>query len=72
LYDRIYQLDVLTAAWAAGMEKNGVRGSMPCPCQDIVERPGAAQFLQDLQEELRAKRYRPQPVWRQYTLSLSK
>ena len=39
---------------------------MACRCQDIIDGPGAAQFLQDLQEELRTKRYRPQPVKRVY------
>ena len=33
---------------------------------DIINGPGATKFLEDLQEELRSKRYRPQPVKRVY------
>jgi RNA-directed DNA polymerase len=66
LYDRIYRFDVLTAAWWLVWKNNGAPGVDGMSCQDIVDGPGAAQFLQDLQEELRAKRYRPQPVKRVY------
>ena len=31
-------------------------------CQDIIDGPGAAKFLEELAEELRTKRYQPQPV----------
>lgn len=33
-------------------------------CRDIIDGRGAAAFLQELHEELRTSRYRPQPVKR--------
>jgi len=64
LYDRIYRFDVLTAAWHLVLKNNSAAGVDGMSCQDIIDGPGAAQFLQDLQEELRTERYRPQPVRR--------
>jgi RNA-directed DNA polymerase len=66
LYDRIYRLDVLAAAWHLVLKNNGAPGVDGVSCQDIINGPGATQFLQELQEELRTKRYRPQPVKRVY------
>jgi RNA-directed DNA polymerase len=66
LYDRIYRFDVLTAAWHLVWKNNGAAGVDGMSCQDIIDGPGAVKFLQDLQEELRTKRYRPQPVKRVY------
>ena len=66
LYDRIYRHDVLAAAWWLVLKNNGAPGVDGMSCQDIIDGPGAAKFLQDLQEELRTKRYRPQPVKRTY------
>ena len=66
LYDRIYRFDVLTAAWWLVLENNGAPGVDGMSCQDIIDGPGAAAFLAELQEELRTKRYRPQPVKRVY------
>ena len=64
LYDRIYRLDVLTAAWHLVLKHNGAPGVDGMSCQDIIDGPGAGVFLRELQEELRTKRYRPQPVRR--------
>jgi RNA-directed DNA polymerase len=66
LYDRIYRFDVLTAAWQLVWKNNGAPGVDGMSCQDIVDKTGAVKFLQELQEELRTKRYRPQPVKRVY------
>jgi RNA-directed DNA polymerase len=64
LYDRIYRFDVLTAAWWLVLKKHGAPGVDGMTCQDIIEGPGAVNFLRELQEDLRAKRYRPQRVKR--------
>ena len=66
LYDRIYRSDVLTVAWWLVLKNDGAAGVDGMSCQDIIDGPGAAKFLDDLQEELRTRRYRPQPVKRVY------
>ena len=66
LYDRIFRFDVLTAAWWLVLKHNGAAGVDGMSCQAIIEGPGAVKFLEELQEELRTKRYRPQPVKRVY------
>lgn len=66
LYDRIHRRDVLAAAWWLVLKNNGAPGVDGVSCKDIINGPGAAQFLEDLQEELRTRRYRPQPVQRVY------
>jgi hypothetical protein len=66
LYDRISRPDVLTAAWWLVLEHNGAPGVDGMTCQDIIDGPGAHLFLSELHEELRTKRYRPQPVKRVY------
>jgi len=48
------------------LKNDGAPGVDGMSCQDIIDGPGAAQFLKDLQEELRTQRYRPQPVKRVY------
>jgi RNA-directed DNA polymerase len=66
LYDRICRDDVVMAAWWLVMEHNGAAGVDGMTCGDIIEGPGAHDFLVELRRELLAKRYRPQPVKRVY------
>jgi len=67
LYDRVYRLDVLQAAWSLVLRNDGAAGVDGVSCKDIVEASeGVAGFLQQLQEELRTKIYRPQAVKRVY------
>jgi RNA-directed DNA polymerase len=66
LYDRVHRFDVLTAAWWLVWKNNGAPGVDGMSCRDIIDGPGAVDFLKQLQEELRTKRYRPQPVKRVY------
>jgi RNA-directed DNA polymerase len=66
LYDRIYRFDVLTVAWWLVLQNKGAAGVDGVSCDDIINGPGATKFLEALQEELRGKRYRPQPVKRVY------
>ena len=67
LYDRIYRLDVLETAWCLVLKNNGAPGVDKVSCQDILKSTDGVQgFLQQLQEELRTKTYKPQPVKRVY------
>lgn len=67
LYDRVYRSDVLQAAWRLVLKNNGAPGVDGVSCRDILNRPdGPEGFLAELREDLRAKRYRPQPVKRVY------
>jgi len=66
LYDRVYREDVLSDAWLLVLAHNGAPGVDGMTCQDIIDGPGATVFLEGLQEELRTRNYRPQPVKRVY------
>ncbi len=66
LYDRIYRLDVLMTAWQIVAHNDGAPGVDGISCRDIIDGIGAIAFIQELHEELRTKRYQPQPVRRTY------
>ena len=63
LYDRIYRYDVLLAAWWTVRKNGGSPGVDGVSLDDIQDHTA---FLLTLQEELRTKTYRPQPVKRVY------
>ena len=65
LYDRIHRGDVLMEAWKRVRANRGVAGVDGETLQDI-ERRGVEEFLRELQDVLKAGKYRPQPVRRQY------
>ena len=65
LYDRIYRLDVLQAAWNAIRKPRSAAGVDGVRFEDIeTAEGGVAGFLMELQEQLRSKRYRPSAVKR--------
>lgn len=67
LYDRIYRPDVLRAAWdrvARNGGAPGVDGVSIAQVRDSAQ--GPAGMLQELEQTLRDKTYRPQPVKRVY------
>lgn len=63
LYDRIVRPDVLWRAWAEVRANRGRSGVDGVSIED-VERHGVENFLGELAADLKAQRYRPQPVLR--------
>jgi len=67
LYDRIYRLDVLEAAWKHVGKRGKACGIDGVRAEDILEREnGVESFLAAIHEELKSKTYRPSPVKRVY------
>ena len=67
LYDRIYRMDVLEAAWERVRRNKGAPGVDGVRIEQIVESDqGAAGFLEGIQESLRTNSYQPQAVQRVY------
>jgi group II intron reverse transcriptase/maturase len=65
LYDRIYRSDVLWEAWKRVSRRGGAAGVDRETIQAIRQR-GAGEFIREIQEALRAGRYRPSPVKRRW------
>jgi len=65
LYDRIYRSDVLWRAWMRVRSNGGAAGVDEATLRSIEEQ-GVAQFLEGIQADLKAGRYRAQPVKRRY------
>jgi len=65
LYDRIWRDDVLLEAWRRVRSNKGAAG-IDGETLEMIERQGVAEFLRELGDLLRKRRYRPQPVRRQY------
>ena len=67
LYDRVYRMDVLEAAWKHVGKKGKAPGIDGMRAEDVLaEENGEANLLSALHEELRTKSYRPSPVKRVY------
>jgi len=65
LYDRICRSDVLREAWRRVKRNRGAAG-VDRQALDEVEELGVERFLEELQAELRAGKYRPRAVLRRY------
>ena len=65
LYDRIYRPDVLWRAWEE-VRRNGGSAGIDGETIEEIERKGVAQFLQEIEQDLKAEQYRPRPVKRVY------
>ncbi|MEK7404142.1 MAG: hypothetical protein AAB225_03455 [Acidobacteriota bacterium] len=65
LWARIYRSDVLWEAWKRVRSNKGAAGVDEVTLRSIEEQ-GVTQFLEGIQADLKAGRYRPQPVKRRY------
>jgi RNA-directed DNA polymerase len=63
LYDKVYRMDFLEAAYAQCRSNKGASGVDEETFEDI-EKYGVARYLAELSDELKAMRYRPQAVRR--------
>ncbi len=65
LYDRIFRPDILWRAWEEVRRNGGSAGVDGVTIED-VEREGEEGFLGQIEQDLKARKYRPQPVRRVY------
>jgi len=66
LYDKIYRSDVLWEAWKRVKKNKGAPGVDKQTIEYIEQVIGVVPFLIELQEELHAQTYEPEPVLRQW------
>lgn len=65
LYDRIFHLDILRWAWKEVRANKGSAG-IDGITFEMIEEYGVEEYLLDIQEDLRNRKYRPKPVKRVY------
>lgn len=63
--DRIFRLDILWRAWKEVRENKGSAG-IDGITFEMIEEYGVEEYLLDIQEDLKNKKYRPKPVKRVY------
>ena len=63
LYDRIFRFDVLRSAWYLVLENKGGPGIDGVTIQQVLE-SDPFKLLEEIQEELRTKTYKPLPIKR--------